>query len=583
MRSNSVGRPLAPSRTDSEAEIESMIDLGTPHLPEDSPLPRRISLRPPSPVRATPRIPGVAPTRTTASSGPSHEPAGSASSLYVPGGFVNPRDLLRDPTTVLLDSMPDARPTSGSGRKGNDKVPGSFGFEGIDVAGEDLGSDEELEQALRGFLQHDASNPSNAHGAPSGNPAPFGLNEQAPGPDSGFGGVPVQGDHAPQTQAWSPLWQTMADDSEHAGYPPVPGAQWDAALSDPMWGMAAMAAAGAGPQGYGNPQGHDNPQAPFGLNESGPGLHSGFGGVPVQGGYVLQTQAWSPLEQTMADSEHAGYLPVPDAQWDAALSDPARKRKADKEPPDGPPAHRVARGAGEAQSSRAGGISPMSAQSVEGSGAPTVQLSEAQKRKIQKNGGQAAIAAVQTHAHALMVSLQAGGLGLSVADIVKIAAHHGGAGTLETLTKNDGALVTVLMAEPLKLTPEAIVNIANHNGATKTFETLTKDDCALVKVLMAEPLRLKPEAIVNIANNAGATKTFETLTKNDCALVKVLMAEPLKLKPEAIVNIARFAGASDTLRAVATLQWRDSMDEVKLLRTVCRNSGSKALRKALAS
>jgi len=100
---------------------------------------------------------------------------------------------------------------------------------------------------------------------------------------------------------------------------------------------------------------------------------------------------------------------------------------------------------------------------------------------------------------------------------------------------------------------------------------------------MAEPLKLTPEAIVNIANNGGATKTFETLTKNDCALVKVLMAEPLKLKPEAIVNIARFAGASDTLRAVATLQWRDSMDEVKLLRTVCRNSGSKALRKALAS
>jgi len=65
--------------------------------------------------------------------------------------------------------------------------------------------------------------------------------------------------------------------------------------------------------------------------------------------------------------------------------------------------------------------------------------------------------------------------------------------------------------------------------------------------------------------------------------VKVLMAEPLKLEPEAIVNIARFGGASDTLLAVATLPWRDSMGEVQLLTTVCRNSGSKALRKALAS
>jgi len=576
MRSSSVGRPLAPSRTESESEIESMIDLGSPHFPADSPLPRRINLRPPSPVR------GVAPTRTAAS-GPSHESAGSASSLYPPGGFVNPRDLLRDPTAVLLDSMPDARPPSGSDRKGNDKVPGSFGFEGIDVAGEDWGSDEELEQALRGFLQHDATDPSNAHGASSGNPAPFGLNEQAPGPDSGFGGVPSQGAHAPQTQAWPALGQTMAD-SEHAGHPPLPDLPWDAALSDPAWWMPTMAASGAGQQGYDHLQSYDDFQAPFGSNEQAPGPDFGFEGGPSQGAHAPQTQAWSPPWQTMADdSVHAGYPPVPGAQWDAALSDPARKRKADKEPPDRPPARRVARGAGEAQSSRAGGIRPMSAQSVEGSGAPTVPLSEAQKRKIQKNGGQAAMVAVQTLAHALMAPLQAGGLGLSVADIVKIAAHHGGARTLETLTKDDCALVKVLMAEPLKLKPEAIVNIANHDGATRTFETLTKDDCALVKVLMAEPLKLKPAAIVNIANNGGATRTFETLTKDDCALVTVLMAEPLKLEPEAIVNIARFGGASDTLLAVATLPWRDSMGEVQLLTTVCRNSGSKALRKALAS
>ena len=456
MRSSSVGRPLAPSRTESESEIESMIDLGSPHFPADSPLPRRINLRPPSPVRVTPPISGVAPTRTTVSSGPSHGSAGPSSSLHLPGGFVNPQDLLMDPTTVLLDSRLDARP-----------MP--------------------------------------EHGAPSGNPAPFGLNESTPGLHSSFGGVPAQGGHALQTQAWSPLEQTMAD-SEYAGYPPVPDAQWDAAvLTDPMWGMATMAASGVGPQGYGNPQGYDNPQAPFGLNESAPGLHPGFGGVPAQGGHALQTQAWSPLEQTMADSEYAGYPPVPHAQWNAALSDPARKRKADKKPPDGPPTRRVARGAGEAQSSRAGGIRRMSAQSVERSGAPTVELSETQKRKIQKNGGQAAIVAAQAHAHALMAPLQAGGLGLSAADIVKIAAHHGGAGTLETLTKND------------------------------------------------------------------------------CALVKVLMAEPLKLEPEAIVNIARFGGASDTLLAVATLPWRDSMGEVQLLTTVCRNSGSKALRKALAS